>query len=154
MDAREWEMTKHLRAHDKDLICRRSGLDGPYCVLQKSQAWDSYQLGEGATLTYSRPTFNLVFALTDTWTKQGKPRNWGIEPVIQRVKEHRFERHEEQLRELEASYAKAKEASAKDLSNTSEAFLRDFRSQYAKATNDINTSTLEKVDLRRKHAYQ
>lgn len=149
MDAREWEMTKHLKAHDADLVCRRSGLDGPYCILQKSTTWDSYQFG-AASLTYSRPTYNLVFALTDTWTKQGKPRDWGIEPVIQRIKEHRFERHAEQFQELMKADAKAKESSAREQSNKSEAFLRDFRRQFAKATNDINTSTLEKVDLRRK----
>lgn len=148
MDAREREMTRHLKAYDPALLCKRAGLDGPYCVLQKSVTWDSYRFG-GHTLTYSRPTLNLVFALTDTWTKQGTPRDWGIEPVIQRVQEHSFDRHEKQFAELMASYEKQRLSDDKDRRNKTEAFLHDFRRGFAKATNDINTSSLEKTDFRR-----
>lgn len=150
MDAREWLMTKHLKAHDKDLECRRSGLDGPYCVYQKGIAWDSYQLPNGTMFHYSRPVRHLVFSLTDTWTKTGKPVEWGIEPVISRIKEHRAERHEQLMKDLLDSYEKQKKSQERDQQNKTEAFLGEFKTQFARATNDINTSTLDKkIDSRR-----
>lgn len=148
MDAREWVLTKHLRAHDSELYCRRHPGSGVYCVYRKAVRWEDY-LWEGGILRFSRPSKNLCFALTDTWQITGKPIDWGIEPVLERAKETHFSRNEERIEELIRSYQRAEESRARQLSNEAECFLTDFRRQFARTFNDINTSTLEKVDRRR-----
>jgi hypothetical protein len=149
MDAREFVLTKHLKAHDSELFCKRAGLEGPHCVYRKVTRWDEVPV-DGGTLKYSRPSQEFIFALTEDWTLNGKPTEWGIEPVLDRIKHGDLWNRPHLVEDLIGSYERASETKARHLSSQTEDFLKDFRPQFAKAFNDINTSTLEKVDSRRK----
>ena len=150
MDAREWVLTKHLKAHDGELFCRRAGLAGPYCVWRKAVRWESHGMPDGSIIHYSRPSKHFCFALTDDWQFAGKPRDWGIEPVIQKAKRSHYSRADQEFEELLKHNESVQESKNRDLSSKTEDFLKDFRRPFAQAFNHVNTSTLEKIDLRRK----
>lgn len=58
------------------------------------------------------------------------------------------------VEKLIAQTEKNKESRDRDRRNSVESFLYEFKSQFQKATNDINTSTLEKVTRKEgSHAY-
>ncbi len=149
MDAREWVLTKHLKAHDAELFCRKNDRAGVYCVYRRAIRWDTYEW-EGSFLRVSRPSRDLCFALTHNWQITGVPVDWGIEPVLERAKETHYSRNAEVTEELIRSYEKSEESRKRHFKSETEAFLLDFRRQFGRTFNDINTSTLAKVDSRRK----
>lgn len=128
-------MTKHLRRFDSGLFCKKIPKNGAYGVYQKTVSGT-----------------HLILPLTDNWRWEGRPVDWGIEPVLFKL---RFGSPERDVSdELIKGYQKADESRERDLKRNTADFLGEYRSQFAKATNDVNTSTLEKVDSRRmKHGY-
>lgn len=88
---------------------------------------------------------HFLFSLTDTWQTTGRPVEWGVEPLMNRIRAMDLWRDDQFVEKWIAQHEKAQESRDRDRRNSVEAFLYDFRSQFQKATNDINTSTLEKV---------
>jgi hypothetical protein len=130
---REHRLTKELKKHKSDLICKR-GDDGKLHVYQERGLEDV-----------------LVCSLTDDWQTTGEPVEWGLLPILNRLKAHDLASdggHEfwswfrDQNRKVDESKERA-------LKNSVESFLMDFRPQFAKATNDVNTANLAKLDKRR-----
>jgi hypothetical protein len=148
MDAKVESMTRALKSHDRDLFARRHS-SGGIRVYRKTTRWDVYDFGTGV-LRYSRPSLDFVLALTDTWTKQGTPVDWGIEPVLSRIKEIDHWRDDtlgDQIRQ-----ARERAAQIQEQSENNERLARayDVRRDFAKAMDGFNTSTCNKVDPRRK----
>lgn len=124
-------------------------------VKQYDRCLYAQQERNGATHIYRRSATNshlphFVFALTDTWGATGKPRDWGLEVVVNRLKAIDIWNGRDIAGELIKEHEKIDASSKRQFSNTIESFMLDFRRQFAKATNEINTSTLEKIDTRRK----
>jgi hypothetical protein len=130
---REIELTRELRKHKRDLFCAR-GDDGKLHIYQ-----DRY------------PDKVIVCSLTHNWQTTGDPVEWGVLPILNRLKAHDLasDGGMEFWQELMKNYEKLDEAKDRDLRNSIESFLLDFRPQFARATNDINTSGLAKLDKRR-----
>lgn len=136
-------LTSHLKRYDQNLFAsgdrKVSGILNPLgaiWVLRKNSA---------------RPHEpHIVFALTDNWTIHGKPREWGIEVVLNRLRAMDLWRDDQVINRLEADYSKSEESEKRAGRNNIESFLLDFRKDFAKATNHINTSLLPKTDARRK----
>lgn len=93
---------------------------------------------------------NYIMALTHDWTADGRSVEWGIEVILARLKAMDLWRdNRTMVDELLESYEKNKASERRAFRNNVEAFLYDFRRDFAKATNDINTSCLAKTDKRR-----
>jgi hypothetical protein len=88
---------------------------------------------------------HFVFSLTDTWTADGKPVPWGIDVVVNRLKAHDLWRDEDFVEKFFQSEEKREEGERRNFRNNVESFLYDFRRQFARATDGINTSSLEKI---------
>lgn len=144
---REKSLTQKLKAYDRELLVRRNE-KGILCVYRKSNMFDRFDF-RGKKLYVSRSFDQYIMALTDNWNTLGTPVDWGIEPLLCRIKAMDLWANPQISAELITSYEKAEETKKRDLGNNVESFLRDFRRQFAKATNDINTSTLNKLDKRR-----
>lgn len=141
-------ITERLRGYDPMLYCEKSR-EGKLCVYRKGQRIESYFIDEvGAVVQFVRPAPFFIFAITDDWSLQGLSVDWGIEPIMQRLK--RIDSWNRDIAEEAIRQAEEKEeAITIDRQNKTESFLKDFRRQFAKATNDINTSTLERKDSRK-----
>lgn len=88
---------------------------------------------------------HYIFSLTHNWGLRGRPVEWGILPIIERLKAIDLWNQgstwvDQIVQEQEAAQA----SKDRDRKNNLESFLYEMRPQFAKATNDINTSLMNK----------
>lgn len=133
-------LTKHLKGHDSSL----------YAACEAHSVFPStsviYVLRKNPAKPHE-PFF--IFALTDDWTAKSRPREWGIEVVLNRIVAMDLWKNETVMDRLFRDYEKREASEKRARRNDIEDFLYDFRKDFAKATNGINTSLLPKTDLRR-----
>lgn len=146
MDTRVESINRALKNHDSDLFCKKEshGVN----VYRRNTAWEEFWL-DGSRFLYSRPSPQFILCLTDTWTVKGKPVEWGIEPIINRIKSIDSASSFNEVNNLVANLEKAEETKEKDRKNKFESMAYEMRGVYKKAFSDINTSSLEKIDRRR-----
>lgn len=123
-------LNRHLKSYDSMLYAAETHL-GRADIYRKSK------------FNCNPPSF--VFSLTDTWQPTGRPVDYGIEVVLERLRALDLWRDDTFVENYLKRITKEKEEKDRDRRNNVESFLYDFRSQFHKATNDINTSTLKKL---------
>lgn len=135
MDGRVKEVDRLVKGYDKYLFAKRER--------------------NGAIHIYRRNPHNLadpyhsVFCLTDNWNATGKPREWGLEVIRERLVAMDLWKAETVFERTTAEAEKIAQADERCFKNNVESFLKEFRRQFAKANEGINTSQLSKVDRRR-----
>lgn len=144
---REDIITREVKTHDSKLYCARN-TEGMLCIYRKSFRYESYQLEDSSWLTVSRPAPHFIFALSDNWNSNGKPVEWGVLPILARLKALDLW-NRDIVGEMEDQYEKEEKSNLRTLRNNTESFLLDFRKQFARATNDVRVANLEKKDSRR-----
>lgn len=88
---------------------------------------------------------HYIFSLTEDF-KQSSPPVWmGIDVVLNRIKAIDIWRDDSIREKILQDQEKAIESKERDRRNSIESFLYDFRRQFAKATDGVNTSTLNKI---------
>lgn len=153
MDARVESLTRNLKAHDGELYARRAS-NGVIHVYRRGVRWESYDFG-GALLHYSRPSPRFILALTENWTLKTPGVDWGIEPVLSKLKEwdpHLDDTRGEQDR---MERERAEQDRKRERRNNNRAIAADMRKDFAKVFNDINTASMDKKlkPRRTKHGY-
>lgn len=149
MDAKISNLNRSLKTYDRYLYAERSSSSEMIGIYRMSFRWETYDWN-GAKLSVSRPLPEPVMFLTDNWKINGKPVDWGTEPVMNRIREWDCWNHDDILEEVIAERDTLKNNKARSFRNELKARAADMRKDFAKAVNDINTSTLEKVDSRRR----
>jgi hypothetical protein len=127
-------VTSYIRRFDPLLSCERSG-DGKLCIYRKDQRIESYDV-DGVVIHFVRPAPYLVFALTDNWNIHGNRVDWGIEPIMKRLKECDLWSRDLAKESME-SIEKAKASDDRAAENHIESYLKDIRKSFARATDDI-----------------
>lgn len=128
-DSRLRTYNLELKAHDRDLYAERMG-NGVIHVYRKHA--DS--LG---------PT-QFVFALTDDWKATGRPVEWGIVPLITKLKACDLTSNPMLFENLIADYEKHDAAKESDRKNSFEAMAYDLAHGFKKDFRYTNTSSLDK----------
>ncbi len=123
-----------LKEHDSKLYLQES----------YSGRLDIYRKGE-----FNSSVPNLICSLTDTWVHTGKPCSWGIEVILNRIKAHDLWANNSFMEDFYKNQDKIAASKERARKSTTEDFLYSFARDFAKATNEINTSTLKKLDSRR-----
>lgn len=136
MDWRVREITKAVRDYDRELYAQNT----------RDNRIDIYRRNRDGM---HPPHF--LFSLTDTWQPTGRPVDYGVEVVLNRLRAGDLWRDDTYVERWIVEHEKKKESKSRDFSNSVEAFMYDFRRQFARATNGINTSTLEKVPMKGRH---
>lgn len=140
-------ITKHLRSYDRELYCAED-TEGKLCVWRKVSKIERYTI-DGASIDFVRPDSHRVFSLTEDWGVKGKSADWGILPIMAKVKSCDIWQRDI-VRDLEEQQMKIEKSNERDLDNKNEAFLKEFRPQFAKAFNDTRVANMDmKKDLRR-----
>lgn len=134
-------VTSYIKRFDPLLFCEKSG-DGKLCVYRKGQRIESYDV-DGVVIGFVRPAPYLVLSLTDTWNLNGKPREWGIEPIMNRLRMSDTWSRDVAKESIE-SIEKFDESKERAIDNHIESYLKDVRREFAGVTNDINTANLNK----------
>jgi len=135
-------LTRNLRRYDKNLYAKRNS-NGTLCVWAshkrvKYYEYDKISLG----IVESDPY--LVMALTENWSVRGEAVPWGIEVVLNRIKAMDLSKNEDLFKDMDEVDEEKDASEKRDFSNTVESFLYDYRSQFKKTFNDVNTSLMKK----------
>lgn len=141
--------TKALRSYDRDLFVGHTK-DGVACVLRKYKRFEPICEWDGGKLSSLVEEKQFVFALTDNWNMSGRPREWGIDFVLARIKEIDIVANLKLFDELDAHNEKVDESKKRDMRNKMESFLIDERSRFAKATDGILTHSLSKDEPKKR----
>lgn len=136
------EISSYIKRHDSKLYCEE-GREGKLCVFRKSTRVEHY-VYEGHAIGFVRPAPYFIFALTDDWTMNGTPVDRGVLPIMVRLREIDLWSRD-LAQECISQTERNQESNERELSNNNEAFLKDYRRQFAKTFGDINTSTLSKT---------
>lgn len=146
-DSRTDILTRHIKKIDSKLYCEREH-NGMICVYRESHRLENFEYA-GQKYQYLKSVPNIIMALTDNWSVRGKPVEWGIEPLMHRLQEIDSWNRGITADDLIDDYEKMQESKDRARMNNHEAWLKDKRSVFKKAFNEINTSNIEKVDRRR-----
>ncbi len=141
-------ITRELRQYDPCLFARKE--QGMVKIFRRTNRLEFYDV-DGVSIGFLKEDPHLVCALTHNWSVNGVPVDWGLEPICKKIRESDLWNRDTLADELISSYEKAAESKDRQQRNDNEAFLSDFRPQFARAFNDVNTSGLAKTDLRRKY---
>jgi hypothetical protein len=135
----DW-ITRGIRHYDRELYAGLS-LHGVPCIFRRTKTVERHEVDECVIFKIiDQPHF--VFALTDTWTIKGTPVDWGLEPILARLKE--CDLHKRDIaKEIEEQDAKVEQAKSRALRNDAEAFFSDERRRMAKSWNDLNLATVK-----------
>lgn len=141
--------TRALKQYDSDLYAGRTK-DGLPCVFRKSKRYDLVGEWDGMKLLNLRDDIQFVFALTDNWLASGKPRDWGIDFVLQKIKSIDALANERFLEEIDEQNENVEKSRARALKNEMEAFWSHERRRFAKATDGILTHSLSKDEPKKR----
>jgi hypothetical protein len=148
MDWRTRRINQEIQRLDRRLMADRRA-DGTIQIIRQADRMEASDYNLSAPhLASLCPQF--VIALTDTWNLHGKAVEWGLEPIVEQLKSMDSWRNDKILSELRAKRERAQADQARIQRNENRARAIDSRKDFARATNEINTSALEKVDNRRK----
>lgn len=140
------DITKAIKSHDRELYCEKNR-EGKLCVYRKGSRIESYDVN-GQVIDFVRPAPSFVFALTENWKTNSEPVEWGLVPIVERLKAIDLWN-----RDLAGECIKATERDIESRDrarkNSTESFLYEFRRQFARATNEVNTANLAKIDRRK-----
>lgn len=115
-------------------------------ILRKQFKYIPYDV-DGSTLLAPVKDDWFVMSLTDNWSMDGRSVEWGIEPILARLRSidlHKRDLADEVIRQKE----KDLESKDRSLDNKLEAFWKDNRRLWAKNFERVNRSNLVKKDRR------
>lgn len=92
---------------------------------------------------------HYIFSLTDDWSPKGRPVEWGTEPILAHLRAIDLWNSGVGIEEVIEHNEQVDESKDRARLNNIEAFLKDWRRQFAKTTDSINTGTLKKLDRRK-----
>jgi len=139
-DSRTKLLTQYLKELDPKLFAKREG--EMIVVYRDSNRMEHFEY-EGQKYGYVKTSPIYILALTDNWTSKGRPVEWGIEPLMRKMRAIDSWNQGFTADDLIQSYEARDASNARDRINGHEAWLRDNRSMFKKAFNDINTSNLD-----------
>lgn len=146
MDSRVRVLNKHLKDYDKDLVAMRLG--DRINVYRYTNYWETFEW-EDKRYYYAKRFPQFILSLSHNWLADGSPVDWGIEPLMRKIREMDQWRDDSMYENLVKERERKDELLKREQRNVIKAAAYDLRAEFAKATNDINTSTLDKIDRRR-----
>lgn len=144
---RQWSLTRHLKKYDSKLYC--APINGVLCVWRKSYCFDCFDFDE-QTYHYSKLAPFYIFALTDNWKPNGKPVEWGIEVVMDRIRRI-DDWNRDTYKEMIDYNEKQDEAKERGRKSMHEDVAREMKPAFAKAFDEFNLSTVTKTSRRREY---
>lgn len=148
MNTKLRQIARLLKRYDSNLYPKKY-LTGAMGIVRKKRRWGHHKLPDGSTLWFGYDDDQLVLPITDNWTESGKPVDWGIEPIFWKIQQLDGWRDDGDYDRFCAQRDQNKRNSERARRNELKALAYDCRREFAQATNEINTSTLEKIDKRR-----
>jgi len=121
------QMNTAIKKHDRDLFVNESHT-GMVQIFRKKGKQKQY-----------------VMSLTEDWSANSEPVPWGTLPVLQRLKMIDVWNNEALFEEMEKQRQKDEKSKEREFDNQTESFLYEFRDQFKKTFNDVNTANMDKT---------
>lgn len=141
--------TKYLKRYDPDLYCDHNR-DGVICVFRKAKRYEPVCVDDGFKFLNLTVDRQYVCALTENWSLSTKPRQWGIDHVLTKIRQIDCQANEQMFEAMDAANDAVDAAEKRKLRNEIEAFWIDNRREFAKATDDILVHSLSKDEPRKR----
>lgn len=141
--------TRALKRYDQDLFCAHN-MDHVLCVFRKHKRYLPVCVTDGFKLMNLTVDKQYVFSLTEDWTLKSKPRAWGVDFVLNHLREIDFFANEALVDEIERKNEQVDKSKERHFQNEAEAFWSDNRRAFAKATDHILTHSLSKDEPRKR----
>lgn len=144
-------LNKALKAWDRTVYARQTK-DGIVRVFQKTKQWREHWLDGETCIRELCDGEWLLCSLTDNWSANGEPRDWGILPVLAHLREGSYQRQDELERELKAERERVQESKERELKNISETAAKEMWSDCKHAFKDTVVHGMDmSKDVRRKY---
>lgn len=143
--------TRALKRYDKDLFAKHNQ-DGVMCVFRKAKRFEPVVVSESFKFYNLVDGIQFVFSLTENWTLSTKPRQWGIDRVLERIREIDGWENARMFDEMDKANDQVDESSRRALRNETEAFFADNRKEFIKGIDEIAgcTHSLSKDEPRKR----
>ena len=141
--------TKYLKRYDPDLYCDHNR-GGVMCVFRKAKRYEPVCVDDGFKFLNLTVDKQYVCALTENWSLSTKPRQWGIDHVLTKIRQIDCQANEQMFEAMDAANDAVDMAEKRKLRNEIEAFWIDNRREFAKATDDILVHSLSKDEPRKR----
>lgn len=141
--------TRAVKRYSSDLFCAPNN-QGVLCIFRKIKRYVPAYVSDDFKLLNLIEDKQFVFSLTDTWSLNGQPRAWGIDQVVDRLREIDTWARERFFEEMEAQNERVQKSKDRAISNELEAIASESRREFAKATNDILIHSLSKDEPRKR----
>lgn len=141
---RAHKITAELRKHDRELYCNSLN-ETTLAIFRKSSRLETYWLDSETCIHNLRASPHFVCALTDNWQANGLPVEWGLEPIMKRIRENDLWSRDRLADELIESYEKKSESLKRDRINKIESLLLDNKHEIRDAFSNINVANLKKT---------
>lgn len=149
MNWRDKRITDVIKSHDPMLFVQTNHF-GTKQILRKNYRFIKYDLDDGSTLLNQVPDHQYIMALTEDWTPKTPNVDWGLLPILKRLREidgwNSESVKDNDLVKMQEQIDKQKD---KALDNKIESFAYEWRDSFKKGFSDINTSNMNKIDKRK-----
>jgi len=145
---RDIRIEQTLKKHDPKLFLSKNGF-GEAQIMRQSTKAVAYEV-DGVSLINYESAPHYIISLTEDWTGRTPPCEWGLEAITRKLQEIDGWNSDSLVNKMFEHNEKVDKAKARALQNETEAFVKDWRSDFAKHTSDLLTHSLEKKDSRRK----
>lgn len=135
MDWRVRRINKLLKEYDKQLYCRRDAA-GTIHVYRKAVRFVHFKW-RGQKYAHASFYDQYIISLTDNWFHDGKPVDWGLEPIWRKFLQMDSWRDDTGYDRWAKSRDKYHEDQDRMRRNEFRAIAADMRKDFAKATNDF-----------------
>lgn len=128
---RAYRITRALKAYDGALYAEKNS-NGIIEIFRKSSGLHAHH----------------IFSLTSNWASNGSPVDWGIEPIIKKIKDSDIQKRDI-AGELLAQYEKNQERAQAHRKSEAEAMAKDIRVPFSRTVSDIRVANMNKRKSRR-----
>lgn len=144
MDHRVRTYNRSVRNHDPLLFVKRDNA-GTCHLYRKKKVVDHFKYGD-ITYAHFKEVDDYIISLTDNWWHDGKPVEWGLEPLMRKIHQMDSWTNVNGFENFVKSRERAEQDKERMKRNEIRAHAADLRKDFAKATNDIvvRQETLDK----------
>lgn len=146
MEGRVRYLNKHLKKYDSKLFCARAG--DKIDVYRNVYRQDVYKIGD-ETLIHLVEVPSHVLSLTEDWTVTGRPVDWGVEPLLQRLRKMDTWNHDS-WSEAEAGAERNRALKKRRLKNKLDDIGYEVQPYFKKAADEFNFSNVSKESIFKK----
>ena len=144
---RSWQETRltgAVKRHDEKLFVKKDDF-GRMSVWRESYALRPYEIS-GSVIQCLEPAPHYIMSLTENWTMNAKPCEWGVEPILERLKSiDAWNRDSFVNSEMEENNRRVDESKQRSINNKIEDATYEAYGTFKKVFADINTANINKI---------